>query len=100
MVRGIPSVTLRSEGYLFPPLCLPNIVYYHAVPKFLRDRQPVRSILDAWFRLEELTSAARLRWLGPAYGVAIRAIRKRTFFHVIEATRSAESAEVPLLKPE
>jgi 2-polyprenyl-3-methyl-5-hydroxy-6-metoxy-1,4-benzoquinol methylase len=100
MVRGIPSVTLRSEGYLFPPLCLPNIVYYHAIPKFLRDRQPVRSILDAWFRLEELTSEARLRWLGPAYGVAIRAIRKPTFFHVIEATRSSESSAVPLLKPE
>lgn len=92
MVGGIPSLTLRREGYLFPPLCLPNIVYYHAIPKFLRNRQPVRSLLDAWFRLEALTAEARLRWLGPAYGAALLAIRKPTFFHVIEATRTADPA--------
>ncbi|MFN9372852.1 MAG: class I SAM-dependent methyltransferase [Planctomycetaceae bacterium] len=92
MVGGIPSLTLRREGYLFPPLCVPNIVYYHAIPKFLRNRQPVRSLLDAWFRLEALTAEARLRWLGPAYGAALLAIRKPTFFHVIEATRTADPA--------
>lgn len=97
MVCEIPSVTLRSEGFLFPPLCLPNIVYYHAIPKFLRDRQPARFILDAWFRLEEITAAFRLRWLGPAYKVAIQAIRKPTFFHVIEATRKATPEQVSRL---
>ena len=96
MIRGIDGLRLRREGYLFPPLCLPNIIYYHAIPKFLRDREPVRSMLDAWFRLEDLTAEARLRWLGPVYGVAIQAIRKPTFFHVIEATRVAGSASVPL----
>ena len=95
MVRGIDSLRLRREGYLFPPLCLPNIAYYHAIPKFLRDREPVRSLLDAWFRLEDLTAGARLRWLGPVYGVALRATGKPTFFHVIEATRSAGPAAAP-----
>ena len=96
MVRGIPTLRLRREGYLFPPLCAPNIIYYHAIPKFLRDREPVRSMLDAWFRLEDRTAEARLRWLGPAYDLAILAIRKPTFFHVIEATRAAGLPHIPL----
>lgn len=87
MVRAIPSLGLRREGYLFPPLCVPNIAYYHAIPTALRDREPVRTLLDAWFRFEDRTAAARLRWFGSAYGVAMHLIRKPTFFHVIEATR-------------
>jgi hypothetical protein len=70
---------------------VPNIVYYHAIPKFLRDREPARSLLDAWFRLEDSTAGARLWWLGPAYGVAMRVIRKPTFFHVLEATGVART---------
>ena len=92
MVRRIPTLSLRREGYLFPPLCVPNIVYYHAIPTSLRDRGPARSMLDAWFRLEDRTAEARLRWLGRAYGIAMHAIRKPTFFHVIEASRAAGPA--------
>jgi len=96
MIRAIPSLMLRREGYLFPPLCAPNMVYYHAIPRFLRNRQPARSLLDAWFRLEDLTAEARLRWLGPAYRAALLAIRKPTFFHAIEATRLADPTNVCL----
>lgn len=53
-------------------------------------------MLDAWFRLEDRTAEARLRWLGPAYDVAIRAICKPTFFHMIEATYAASPPYVPL----
>lgn len=86
MVRAIPTLDVRREGALFPPLCLPNVVYYHALPQFVRDREPARSLLDAWFHLEDRTAGARLRWLGPVYNAAMRALRKPTFFHVIEAT--------------
>ncbi len=92
IVRGIPALGLHREGYLFPPICIPNILYYHAIPKFLRNREPTQSVLDAWFRLEDLTASARLRWLGRAYGVVLHAIRKPTFFHVIEANRLASAA--------
>lgn len=85
MVRAIPTLVVRREGPLFPPLCLPNIVYYHGIPGFLRDKEPARSLLDAWFRLEDRTAGARLRWCGPAYAAAMRLLRKPTFFHVIEA---------------
>ncbi len=95
MLGKIQALTLRHEGFLSPPICIPNIVYYHAIPKFLRDRHPARSILDAWFRLEELTAPTRLKWLGPAYKAAIQVIRKPTFFHVIEATRSAPPTHAP-----
>lgn len=97
MVRAIPTLAVRREGYLFPPLCVPNIVYYHAIPRCLRDSKPVRALLDAWFRLEQHTAEARLRWLGPAYGPVLRLIRKPTFFHVIEATRTASPVYVDVL---
>lgn len=86
MVRAIPTLVVRREGALFPPLCVPNIVYYHGIPKFMRDREPARSLIDAWFRLEDFTAGARLRWFGPTYAAAMRFLRKPTFFHVIEAT--------------
>lgn len=92
MVREIPALGLHREGCLFPPICIPNILYYHAIPKFLRNREPTQSVLDAWFRFEDLTASARLRWLGRVYGVVLHAIRKPTFFHVIEANRLAIAA--------
>lgn len=88
MVRATPSLALREEGYLFPPVCAPNMAYYHAIPKSLRNTEPVRAALDAWFRLEERTAEVRLRWLAPAYRAVLVALHKRTFFHVIEATRT------------
>ena len=91
MIRAIPTLDVRREGALFPPLCVPNIVYYHAIPKFLRDREPARALLDAWFRLEDCTAGARLRWLGPVYKAAMRVICKPTFFHVLEATGVAKA---------
>jgi SAM-dependent methyltransferase len=89
MVGAIPTLVVRREGALFPPLCVPNIVYYHGIPRLLRDREPARSMLDVWFRLEDWTAGARLRLFGPAYALAMRLLRKPTFFHVIEAVGGA-----------
>lgn len=85
MVTGTGQLRIVREGYLFPPLCLPNLVYRHLLPPALRDRRAIGAVLDAWFRLELATADARLHYLEPLYAPIMRALHKDTAFHVIVA---------------
>lgn len=87
-IREIQHLEVIAERYLFPPLCLPNLFYYYAVPKSLRNARAVTELLELWFRLEELTAARRLRMFGSIYRYFVRMIRKPTSFRVIAARRT------------
>ena len=87
LVASRPELELLEERFLFAPLVAPNLVYYHVLPKALRDARPVNALLDAWFALERATSEARLRILGPVYGTLLRLLRKPTSFRVLLACR-------------
>lgn len=88
MVQGA-GLVVDEEHYLFPPLCLPNMVYYHALPARLRDNRVVGRLLDAWFAAEAATADVRLRYLSAVYDPIMRAIGKDTALHVIVARRAS-----------
>lgn len=87
LVGAIPNLRIERVGFLFPPLCLPNSVYYHAIPKKLRDLAAVGVVLDAWFSFEALTADLRLRLLGPVYGPLMRLVGNDSAHCILQATR-------------
>lgn len=87
MLAKHPVLEVQEDRYLFPPLCLPNMVYYHVLPKGLRDHPRVAGVLDAWFVLERRTAEARLGMFSKAYAAIMRLLGKPTAFHVLVARR-------------
>jgi SAM-dependent methyltransferase len=81
------GLTVVEEHYLFPPLCVPNLVYYHALPKRVRDTDVIGRVLDVWFAAEAATADVRTRWFAPLYAPMMRAIGKTTALSVIVARR-------------
>ena len=87
LVKARDELQVLDERYLFPPLCAPNLAYYHALPSRVRETKAMGAVLDAWFSLERVTSDARLKWLSGVYPSVLRIIRKPTSFRVLVATR-------------
>jgi SAM-dependent methyltransferase len=86
-VQATPGLQVVEDRLLFPPFCLPNSVYYHLLPRSIREKPPIRRLLDLWFHLEELTAEDRIRHLGALYQLLLKVSRKPTSFRVIVATR-------------
>ncbi len=86
-VAEIETLEIIAERFLFAPLCMPNLVYYHLLPQRLCTNPSVARILDAWFRYEERTSEHRLQKRKRLYPIMLRAIRKPTAFRVLIARR-------------
>lgn len=86
-VRSTAGLEVVEDRYLFPPLCLPNLVYYHVLPKRLRQTRFVGRLLDAWFDFEGKTAETRLKYAGRLYPPLLSLIRKPTAFRMIVAER-------------
>ncbi len=86
-VAATEGLAISEERYLYPPLCLPNLVYYHALPRQLRSNAAIGRVLDAWFAREERTGEMRLRLFGGVYPWIVRSIRKPTAFRILIAQR-------------
>jgi SAM-dependent methyltransferase len=85
LVKTAGCYEILEEGYLFPPLCIPNMAYYHLIPQKLRDAFPIKTALNLAFAVENKTADLRLKKLGFLYPSLLRAIRKPTCFRVLTA---------------
>lgn len=83
----VAGFEVYDERYLFPPLCLPNLMYYHMIPKILRERWLIRKVLGLWFDWENATAEIRLKLFGGLYPTLLKVLRKPTSFHVLLARR-------------
>jgi 2-polyprenyl-3-methyl-5-hydroxy-6-metoxy-1,4-benzoquinol methylase len=87
LVSEHDDLRVLDDRFLFPPLCYPNLAYYHVLPRGVREAPPVRRALAAWFQVEEVTSDARLRLCGPLYPRLLRALGKPTALRILLARR-------------
>jgi hypothetical protein len=87
LVEQTPGFEVLEERYLFPPFCLPNLVYYHLLPEGWKEQKSIDDALDLWFELEQVTADIRLQLFSRLYPPLLRWIRKPTSFRVLLARK-------------
>ena len=87
LVEAVPALTILEERYLFPPVCVPKILYYDVIPQQVRDLAPVRAGLDLWFRAESVTAESRVAWMTPLHTRLVHRLGISASFRVMVARR-------------